>query len=802
MTERTLEHGQSLPAETAATANATRAIGAYLLGQRLGEGGMAEVWLAEQTTPVRRQVAVKLIKAGMDSKRVLARFEAERQALALMVHPAIAKVYDGGSTSEGRPYFVMEYVPGVPLTEHCDRERLTIRERLELFVQVCEGVQHAHQKAIIHRDLKPSNVLVAMVDGKPLPKIIDFGIAKAIGQRLVEHALSTELGALVGTPEYMSPEQADPASEDIDTRADVYSLGVMLYELLSGALPFTSKELRGSSLEELRRKIREVDPPAPSARAARLGEDAPAAAQSRRTAADTLSRELRGDLDAIALKALEKERARRYGSPAELAADVGRYLLSEPVLARRAGAAYRLGKYVRRHRAGVAVAMAAALVLPALTVSLAVQVRQVSRERDRANREAEASKRVADFMTTMFRLSDPSEARGNAITAREILDQATAEIQTGLPGDPALRSRLAGTMGSVYTSLGLYAKARPLLEQALAQRRATLGPEAPETLESMRDVGRLLEREGRYAEAEKLLRETIDLQRRIIGPGQPETAFSMFELADTLRSLGRFPEAEKILREVLDVERRALGPEHKRTLRSMSALAGSIARQGQWSEAEKLYRETLAIAERVFAKDSPETLQMLGSLAWTLNFQGRSAEAEKATRDVVERRRRVLGPDHADTLSSMSNLGFLLKKLGRLREAESVLRESLDARRRVLGPDHPGTLDSMQVLALVLKDEGRYQEAGALLRQSIDLSIRLLGPQHETTALLKYNLACNLARSGRPNEALARLRDALLVKGFPGHAVSAVEQDPELKALHGDPRFQTIVAEARKGIAK
>jgi eukaryotic-like serine/threonine-protein kinase len=802
MNERTLAHGQAPPALTTTDPLAAQEFGDYRLERRLGEGGMAEVWLADQTAPVRRQVAIKLIKAGMDSRRVLARFEAERQALALMVHPAIAKVYDGGSTPTGRPYFVMEYVEGVPLTAHCDGERLTLRERLGLFVQVCEGVQHAHQKAIIHRDLKPSNVLVAMVDGKPLPKIIDFGIAKALDRRLVEQPLSTELGALVGTPEYMSPEQADPATEDIDTRADVYSLGAMLYELLSGELPFTSRELRGASLDELRRKIREVDPLAPSVRAARLGRGALATAQGRRTAADALSRELRGDLDAIAMKALEKERSRRYGSAAELAADVGRYLRTEPVVARRAGPAYRLRKFVRRHRAGVAAGTAAALVLPALTVSLAVQVRQVSRERDRANREAEASRRVADFMTTMFKVSDPSEARGKAITAREILDQATADIETGLSGDPALRSRLAGTMGSVYTSLGLYAKARPLLEQALAQRRATLGPEAPETLESMRDIGRLLKREGRFAEAEKLLRETVDLQGRVLGPGRPETAFSMFELADTLRSLGRFPEAEKILREVIDVERPALGPEHKRTLESMSALAGSIARQGRWSEAEQLYRETLAIAERVFAKDSPETLQMLGSLAWTLNFQGRPAEAEKVTREVVERQRRVLGPDHAVTLSSMGKLGFLLKKLGRLQEAESVLRETLDARRRLLGPDHPDTVDSMEVLALVLKDERRYDEAGALLRRAINVGGRLLGPEHETMALLKYNLACTLALSGRPDEAVASLREALMAKGFPRHALSAVEQEPEFKALYGDPRFETLVAEARKGMAK
>jgi non-specific serine/threonine protein kinase/serine/threonine-protein kinase len=341
-----------------------RRIGPYRLLEKLGEGGMGEVWLAEQTEPVRRRVALKVIKRGMDTEQVVARFSAERQALALMDHPAVAKVFEAGSTPQGRPYFVMEHVRGVPITEHCDRHKLGTRERLALFVQVCEGVQHAHQKAILHRDLKPSNVLVTEQDGRRQPKIIDFGVAKATTQRLTERTVYTELGVLIGTPEYMSPEQAEMTGEDVDTRTDVYSLGVMLYELLVGALPFESRDLRESGYEEMRRKIREQEPRKPSARVTTLSaEHAVESAGRRQTNVPGLVRQLRGDLDWIVMKALEKDRARRYGSPAELAADVERHLGNQPVLAGRPSAAYRARKFVRRHRLGVGVAATGVLVL-------------------------------------------------------------------------------------------------------------------------------------------------------------------------------------------------------------------------------------------------------------------------------------------------------------------------------------------------------------------------------------------------------------------------------------------------------
>src|SRR5262249_36654439 len=437
-----------------------------------------------------------------------ARFESERQALALMDHPAIAKVLDGGATHDGRPYFVMEYVPGVRLTEHCDAHRLGTSERVELLIQVCEGVQHAHQKAIIHRDLKPSNVLVSLIDGKAQPKIIDFGIAKAVGPRLTEKTLFTEIGAVIGTPEYMSPEQAELTGQDVDTRTDVYSLGVMLYELLSGHLPFSSSALRSSGFEELRRVIREVEPTKPSDRVSTEG--SAELATKHGTEPRALTRQLSGDLDWIVLKALEKERSRRYGTPSELAADLRRHLRHEPVAAGPPSRSYPIAKYVQPHRVGVAAAVALVLLLAAFAATEAVQARRIARERDRAHAEAEASKPGSDFLLNMVNVRHPSEARGVSITAREILDRAAKNIDTGLAKDPQLRAGMMDTRGLVYQTLGLSPRAQPLLDRALDPRRRVLGEENPDTLVSMTHLAALDEATGHLPEAEELEKTVVD----------------------------------------------------------------------------------------------------------------------------------------------------------------------------------------------------------------------------------------------------------------------------------------------------
>jgi tetratricopeptide (TPR) repeat protein len=526
-------------------------IGRYHLLQKTGEGGMGEVWLAEQREPVRRRVALKLVKAGMNTREVMARFESERQALALMDHPAIAKVFDAGSTPQGAPYFVMEYVAGVPITAYCDNHRLSTRERLELFMRVCEGVQHAHQKAIIHRDLKPSNILVTEVDGRAAPKIIDFGVAKALTQKLTPDTMFTRAGALVGTPEYMSPEQALSSGEDIDTRTDVYSLGVIFYELLVGLAPL---DLRKIGLDEFRRRLREEEPPKPSTKI-RTQDQATSTELARRRQTEPLAlvKQMHGDLDSIALKALEKDRSRRYGSPSDLAADIGRYLKNEAVLAVPPSAAYRARKFARRYRTALVTACAFALVLVGAAV---VSIRQSIR----ANREAAVAQAVNDFLqndllaqASAATQSGPSAKPDPDLKVRTALDRAAARIGGKFVGQPEVEAAIRDTMGQTYIDLGLYPEARKQLERALELRRRVLGVENPETLKTMSRLGRTAEVQGKYPEAEALLSQALTIQRRVVGPGHTDTLYSMNHLARVYHWEGKNAQAETLASQVLAV---------------------------------------------------------------------------------------------------------------------------------------------------------------------------------------------------------------------------------------------------------
>jgi serine/threonine protein kinase/tetratricopeptide (TPR) repeat protein len=701
-------------------------IGPYRLLQKIGEGGMGEVWLAEQAEPIRRRIGLKLIKAGMDTKQVVARFESERQALALMDHPAIAKVFDAGTTPEGRPYFAMEYVKGEPITRYCDRHRLATRERLELFTKVCEGVQHAHQKGIIHRDVKASNVLVTIRAEKPVPKIIDFGVAKATEQRLTEQTVYTQLGVLIGTPEYMSPEQAEMTGLDVDTRTDVYSLGVLLYELLTGVLPFDPAELRKSGFDAIRRKIRQEEPSRPSTRVSTLsGEQATSLSASHRVELPTLKRQLKGDLDWITMKALEKDRTRRYQSATELAADIERHLTDEPVLASPPSAAYRMGKFVRRHRLGVGAGSVVLLALVAGISGTTVGLVRATRAEAEAKREAAAAEQVSEFLVDLFEVSDPNEARGNTITAREILDKGAERIDNELRDQPLVQARLMGTMGKVYQRLGLRGQARPLLEEALVTRQRLLGDDHLEVAESLHGLADLVWMDG-IEQARPLYERALEIREETLGPDHPEVARTLGEMAWMTQASGDLETARSLYERALDIQERTLGPDHADVATTLGGLALLADWAGDEDEARPLYERAVAIRERALGLDDPGLVNLLRNYALVMTHRPDAMRAlcERAL-TIAEQ---VYGPDHPSTGGSAMILANALLMTGEHEEALRLMERDTAIQEKAYGPDHPQVAAALVMVGYVRHGLGRYEDALSALQRARVIFEEAYGP--------------------------------------------------------------------------
>jgi len=788
-------------------------VGCYKLLEQIGEGGMGTIWMAEQREPVKRRVALKIIKLGMDTKQVIARFEAERQALAMMDHPHIAKVFDAGATEAGRPYFVMEYIKGIPMLEYCDKEKVDTKTRLELFTAVCHAIQHAHQKGIIHRDIKPSNVLVTLHDGVPVCKVIDFGIAKATNSELTTKTLFTEHRQMVGTPAYMSPEQAELSGLDIDTRSDIYSLGVLLYELLTGTTPFDIKDLMAKGFAEMMRTIREVEPHKPSTRISTLGETGTRTALERRIDLKKLSTLLRGDLDWIVMKCLEKDRSRRYETANGLAADIKRHLNDEPVTAGAPSAGYRLRKFAKRNKVQVLAGGAVAAALLIGVVAFAWQAKiadeqrivaenarvseteqrkladaskteaqaqaQIAKEQEAEAKksavearaqEAEAKKQaaiaeaIAKFQTEMLAAADPQKLLGDTVTVVQVMDAAVGLLDGGsLEDQPLVEAGVRNTIGTTLLGLGRFEDAEPNLRKSLAIHRAELPAGHAAIATSLNDVAVLHSEQGDLAEAESLHREALELRRAAL-PGDPVIAMSLSNLAEVLSNMGRQAEAETLLREAVDIMRAAHPTGHPNIAGAVQNLGVQLLWLNRLAEAEPLIREALTISRDGLPAGHPHIATCLLNLAALLEKQKRLAEAEPLIGEAVAICRQALPAAHPQIASALLAQGQLLRRMNRLAEAEQCCREALRITRASRPAGHPQIALALNNLATVLKSQNNHAEAAPLYREALEIWRATRPPGHPGLTNGLSSLASELQVLGSLEEAERLFREALTMR--------------------------------------
>ncbi len=756
------------PAPLAAEGNKTRPesqdtelpkqLGRFKVLRTLGKGGMGTVYLAQQQEPVRRRVAVKVLDSMHDPRRQK-RFAAEGQALARLSHPNVASFFELGATETGHPFVAMELVEGSTITAYVNQHRLELRRRLYLFLGVCAGVRHAHEKRILHRDLKPSNILVTEVDGRPTAKVIDFGIARTLDDSVLDDTRMTLDHHLVGSPAYMSPEAASFGRKDLDTRSDVYSLGLVLFEILVGVQPFDNDQ---ESFSSLLRRVAEEQVPAASARFASLHPEIQRDLAARRgLGAETLAKRLSGDLDAILAKATALDREERYSSPADLAADLGRYLRNEPIEARPPTPAYLLQRFLRRRFGTV---LAVSLLILALGAGFVAR----TLEAKRANLALAESEELSSFLIGLLEMSDPDKAMGETVTARDILDLGAEEVQTRFEGQPLTRARFLSTIGKIYESMGAYDRAEPLLRESLLLAESNLPAGDPELARKLHDLGDLYRSQGRYDEAEPLLRRSLDIR-------QVEPGLGGVDLADTLRGLGRvfveqarYEEAEPYYQSALDTLENEGTHDRAALAVALDGLGAVHYQLGRLKQAEAVRSRALSIREEVLGPDHPAVATSLNNLGALFLSQDRLSEAKVYHQRALAIRERVLGPEHPHVASSLNNLGQSLLVEERYEEAEPLLARSLAIKRKTLEPNHPNLANSLLNLAKAHLGLDQPKSAEVLIREGLEIRAMVLGESNKRTLDARMELIRLLLEQKRHQEVEPLLEETLTLYAAAG----------------------------------